>query len=254
MKDTRIALYIFAVGFALAAGFFLVLRPQPNESADTSPSKAEEPQWQGPSPRQVAERFLAAKTVAERLKWVRHPEQTAPLMEAFYQDGPGSTEEVVKTKPIGTVQTPKLTLQRFKIEMKAAPSRLLAIVVTEQGAEADFKTYARHGTHSWSDLLSGGCRGAEEMRAFVTPGSYYNYHFRDDSKWRSFVARSPDVDDPFFLYVRRGSKEAEQLSNIPRRKPARITVGLMAHEDSFQHRQFEVMQVHSTGWVLPEAE
>ena len=247
-----ILLTIAAVTLAVGGGAYLLLDPSHegessrNEERATSTRPAP---WTGLSPREVAEKFTEADTTAERLKWVRDPDRVAPLVEAFYGEGPGAREKVVDVKPMGAAQTPEFAYQRFQAKLDDGASRLVAVVLSEDGAKVDFDCYARHGSASWPDLLAG---KATVMRLFVKPGTYYNYTFSDDQAWRGFVASSPDLEEPFFVYVRRGSEEAKRLAAVRTPRPTRVTVGLRSLKGSHQQRQFEVKAVHAQGWVVAD--
>ena len=207
--------------------------------------------WKGALPIEVAEKFTQAQTVAERLVFVRDPQRVRPALEEFFREGPGAGEKVAVLIPLGLIQTTQFTFQRFEAKMKDGSSRLLCVVlIAEKGAKVDFESYARHGSESWADLLSGKALESEVVRVFVKAENYYNHGFADEGKWRHFAATTPDVNMPLDFYVARGSEADEHLVGIASRRQMRATLAIRSVAGSFENRQFEVTKVLGPGWVI----
>jgi hypothetical protein len=72
----------------------------------------------------------------------------------------------------------------------------------------------------------------------------------------SFVASSPDLDEPIFLYADRGDPslpvELKDWSASPGTPPVRCTLSLEALGESYQNRQFVLRKLLYVGWVDPE--
>jgi hypothetical protein len=94
------------------------------------------------------------------------------------------------------------------------------------------------------------------MRVFLSGGSYYNLAFSVENRWMSFVASSPDLDEPIFLYADRGDPslpvELKDWSASPGTPPVRCTLSLEALGESYQNRQFVLRKLLYVGWVDPE--
>ncbi|MGE4606966.1 MAG: hypothetical protein AAEJ52_09520 [Myxococcota bacterium] len=207
--------------------------------------------WKGLLPVEVAKKFTEAKTVPERLKWVRTPQQVRPALEEFFTVGPGATEQVAQLKPMPLARTADHSFLRFQARMNDGTNRLLCVVITgDEGAKVDFESYARHGSESWTDLLSGKATEAEAVRVFVKPGIYYNYAFADEQKWSSFVVTSPDVEKPLYFYAARESETAKHLAQLTARRPMRAILAIRSVKGSFKNRQFEVKQLVGRGWIV----
>jgi hypothetical protein len=133
--------------------------------------------------------------------------------------------------------------------MENSPSRTLSISVTEEGAIADFESYARHGTASWADLLDGTAVEAQ-VRILARGGGYYNFDFADDTKWLYVGASSPDLDQTLHLYVARGSEAARNMVQIAGQRPMRVTIAIRSVNGSHKYSQFEITKVLAAGWVV----
>jgi hypothetical protein len=246
---------IAAAGLAAIGGTYLLLLPNAGDERNQEQAKAttvlRPTQWIGPLPKEVAEKFTQTATAAERLKWVRDPTRVAPLMEAFYgEQGPGTREEVETLKPMKPVDREDFSYHRFHVKLKGGSNRLLAVIPGADGAKVDFECYVRHGSKSWPDLLAGKATEAEVVRVTIKPTVHYKQTFADEDVWRAFMASSPDLEDPIYLYARRGSKEEKRLISFKSKRPVRATLAIRSVEGSHQQRQFEVKAVHDQGWVI----
>lgn len=224
------------------------LPPMAEEHLEAAPPMA----WQGLQPRQIADKFLAAKAPHERLQWVRQPAEVADLMERFYRDGPGATERVAGLHEMPLQTTDDNLFERFTVTMTDGSRRLLCIPFDEGGAlGVDFKSYIRHGSESWSALLDGTAHKADEMRVFLQQSSYYNYAFADDSEWLCLLATTPELENPINLYARKNNPELQLFLQNLHHQPQRFTIALEKSGESHRRQQWQLTRVLSTSWVTP---
>ena len=235
----------------LAAGAWHTSRRQAVHSTPVLPAPAAVAE-DGLTSRTVAENFIRATTLAERLKWVRQPEAVAGVMEKFFSSGKGSSEVIAKIDAISPGTVGDLVYDRFAATMVDGTRRLLCLVPTAGGLRVDFKAYARHGSVAWSDLLGGMAREAGEMRVFIEKGDYYNFGFKHEVRWLSLTVTTPELDVPVWLYLARTDPALKLLETTSSRQPVRVTVAVRAVGDSHLRRQFEIVDVHAADWVVPD--
>lgn len=204
-----------------------------------------------PTARSVAEKFTAATTQAERLKWVRQPGEVAATMEEFFSKGSGSGEQVVEISGMPPIVTDALTSECFGVRMAAGTMRLLCVVTSGGEAKVDFKAYARHGSQPWPEMMQGKAREASEVRVFIQPGNYYNFGFNDETRWQNFTATSPDLEEAVEFYIERSDPALKLLEKLDTRSPVRVTVAIRAVGNSHLQSQFEITRVLGAGWVIP---
>jgi hypothetical protein len=241
---------VVVVGGLWMAGRDRKKEPEAASERKAESDPAERMVWQGPVPPEVVENFTKATTHAERLRWVRHPEEVGPLMERFFREGPGATEKILETVPIGARGSGAMLHENYHVVIENGPPRLISVSVDPQGAKVDFKAYARHGSESWERLLSGEVTSADEMRVLLYPGGFYLHRFADEARWLHFEARSPDLTEPMDFYVDRDSKAAVEMGRIEG-TPLQVTVSLRAVEESAKYRQFEITALKAEGWSEP---
>lgn len=208
-------------------------------------------EWRGPHPSEVLEKFVAATSHEERLKWVRQPDKVGPAMEAFFRDGAGAREKIVGTQPLAVSDQGAMLYEDYLVQLEGGGIRLASVSVDPDGAKVDFPAYARLGSESWDDLLGGVVKEADEVRLILQPGGFYLHAFPDEEAWRNFKASSPDLPEGIDLYVGRGTALDRQLEELAGRTD-RATLSIRAVGDSAKHRQFEITGVKGIGWVLPE--
>lgn len=208
--------------------------------------------WSGMQPKEIAERFVAAKTHEERLKWVRHPERVSEDMRKFFETGPGKDEVVVKLAEMPQDLANTHTFARFQATLESGGSRLVFVPYETSGSgKVDFKCYARYGSETWGDLLSGRVTKAEEMRCVLTVGTYYNQEFIDEKQWLALMATTPDLEEILYFYVRRDDPDFSLFVAGPPTRPVRYTVAIESEGTSHERRQFRLSKIHHSGWLSP---
>lgn len=207
--------------------------------------------WLGPVPSVVAERFMDAKTHEDRLQWVRNPEEVDAAMKEFFRNGPGATEQVTGFQPMNSGSSGDLLFEAFNVQISGSPSRLLSVSIDPRGAKVDFECYARSGSVSWGDILSGKVPEAEEVRVVLQQGGFYLRHFDDEAQWMHFKATSPDFPETLDFYLDRQHPSAREFSD---KKAAmfRATLSIRTVNGSEEHRQFEISDVKALDWVEPQ--
>jgi hypothetical protein len=133
-------------------------------------------------------------------------------------------------------------------------------VVNEPGGEmkVDWEAYSRQGTVTPDGLVSGAAAGGE-VRALVTRSRYYNYGFRDETRWLAFDLANSDWEQPLTGYAAIGTPTAAILQTLGSAEgPQRVVLEIAVEGDSGRHRQVVVKRVLAVGWVkgdrTPEAE
>jgi hypothetical protein len=210
-------------------------------------SKNEE-KWHGPLPKDVAEQFISATTVEERLQFVRDPESIEPLLRDFYEKGPGAREKVVELNSLGGNTNETSVFNRYEVRLSDGSSRSLYVVLKDHRAYVDFKAYSRYGSASWADLLNGTKVEAAEVRVLLKVDRLFVGEFTDENKWLCFTVRTPDCDECLYFYADKNSEAAKHLAALKEDKLLRVTVAIRARSDSYKRKQFEITRYHASSW------
>jgi hypothetical protein len=93
------------VGFIIllaGASFYLFnVKPKQPIAAKITLLQIGEEKWVGLLPEGVAQRFIDATTIEERLVWVRDPDETEPLLREFFENGAGAQEKIMALTHLG---------------------------------------------------------------------------------------------------------------------------------------------------------
>jgi hypothetical protein len=243
---------IFASVLAIAALVAIVVfynsTVNATKNADAPAVDSIEEEWQGLLPAEVAKRFIAATTNEERLKWVRDPEEIAPLLVDFFTNGAGATENILNHEPMPHVTTEKFIIHRNVVNLHDGSRRLLCVVQMGNRAYVDFKAYARYASSKWQDLLSGDATSAAEVRVMLEPGTAYMSQYADEAKWSSYIATTPDWEMPLYFYIARDSKTDGTLRALTNTGAQRATLSIRSTDNSHEKKQFEIVELLAPGW------
>lgn len=248
------------LGFVLIAavsGFWIAgvmrsgARPAAPVAVASTAVEAPPEKWQGPIPTEVANRFIAATTHEERLKWVRNPERVGADMEDFFSSGPGASEKVEAIVPLPVAAAGPLVFEEFLAKLEGGRHRIVSVSVDPRGAKVDFGCYAFRGTATWEQLLAGEVEEAEGMKILLQTNNFYVHEFADEQRWMHFKAVVPDLPESLNLYVEREGEMARELKSLEE-DGFRATVSVRSVNGSAARRQFEITGVTSLGWVAEE--
>ncbi len=174
--------------------------------------------------------FLAAATVEEKLKYVRTPEKTGPLMEAWYRAHPpvpmtaGDLEEQTKMKSGDHY----FIVQQFPVTEPdpLAPGNVLTrtryftveeILVGDQQVEyrLDWETAVNYQEMPLENFVSTRSRKAVAFRCKMRKADYWNHEFTDKTKWQSVELIYPGDDNfQFWAYLPLETGHGRRLSDI----------------------------------------
>ncbi|OYV02842.1 MAG: hypothetical protein CFE26_21725, partial [Verrucomicrobiales bacterium VVV1] len=137
-----IAVLLVVTGILL----FIHQKGKTEQAADQGGSAGAEPpsssgrlsKWRGPLPVEAARLFIGAKIHKERLELIADPLQNGEVMERFFREGAGAGEKVMGIDPLGPATTGLVTFERYQVRLETGGSRLLCIILREEGGKIDF--------------------------------------------------------------------------------------------------------------------
>lgn len=204
--------------------------------------------------RVVAEKFLAATTAEQRLQWVVNPEAVRSRMSSYAEQALSAPAS--SWVRVGSRKAEGLAANQFLVSFADGGRRLMCLEQTAAGYRVDWDAYARYCTASWSDILAGQVDSAE-VRVFARPVSYYNFAYRDESRWQSFVLSSPDIEEVLYAYVEKGSKAQRLLSQELKRSTRSgvpVTLKISKIKEGAKRKQFIIERALAIGWVIEDPE
>jgi hypothetical protein len=177
--------------------------------------------------------------------------------------------QLKRVKYLFPVRSRCLQLEGVLVEFVGGRNRLALLSPDPDGTwRIDFDGFDRHVSPPWESLLGGGAAEGK-VRVNVAPDSYYNGHYRDETKWVCYGMQSPDCTDGdtptsppllMFCYALRDSAQHKALEAViaspgtvesarsGRSQVRRVILGVRHLADT-DKRQFELIRVYSDEWA-----
>lgn len=199
----------------------------------------------------VARAFLKETDPAKRLQWVCNAEEVKTRIGEYPEEARSAVGEIEKM--LGHQEDGGRTLTGFVVKFSTGNVRLLEVVGTAEGPRVDWDAYARHGTASWEDLLSGKAKQAV-VRVFCEPATERPEPFEDQGKWTCFRMSSPDLPQASLGFAAVGSVREGKMKQVILSAPKyrqRFTLEIVRHEGE-DEPFFEITRCMAVGWIMGE--
>jgi len=213
--------------------------------------------------KEVADLYLAARTVEEKLRHVRMPEKVRPLMEDYYRTHSLEqrlTEGLYFFEPIAVKRYPFLLL---KMQLRGGGEVVLVMEEGEDGeVRVDWESDVAYSAMTLDEYVERKPLEGMEFRVNVAYDSFYSFEFSDPDRYVSLFLSERDRPGFLFGYVERGSAVHEQMVEILGRgkegrglgKEERLVAPMLLRlrflPDSRGLRSVLVEELVSPGWAV----
>ncbi len=157
--------------------------------------------------------FSQAKTVDEKLRWVRSPEEVKPMMLTYYQQPHLPKEaivEVIRSAPIDMGDVPFVALQG---KTERGDTTLAMLEVTADGRMLlDWKAFVGVGEMAWSAFLQWQPNVPQIMRVVIEPDNYFNFRYSDMERYLCYRIYDKNDSNACYAYVDRRSEAGQALA------------------------------------------
>lgn len=201
----------------------------------------------------LARKFLEARTVAELLEVVSHPERAAARMRREYPDGkvvpPGMVEfnAGLDVAYGGAAATINVRTTDFEL-------RQLDFVGSAEGLKISWESWIGWCEMSWAEFLEQQPTAPQLCRVVMRKVDYYNFDFTDESRWRSYQLESVDGKWQVYGYVERDSVLDGRLQMDPDASSVLRILKLRFPDDlTGRGKQVLISEFVTEGWVEPDA-
>ncbi|MGB2403407.1 MAG: hypothetical protein ACPIA7_08360, partial [Akkermansiaceae bacterium] len=206
-----------------------------------------------PEARQLANDFGMSTNPDVRLSMCRYKDQISKRLDHYPKQM--LTEAASEVKFLDVADLGGIMAARFLAKFPNNKSRLICVVSTENGLRVDWDCYARYNSLAIPLLLRGDMKSAE-LRVFVERSDYYNFSYRDDTRWSSFILKSPDSEELIYAYSLKQTTTGKlldaALSGVNRGKSVQVTLQVSSRSDSHKRKQFTIDRIYAFGWLKPE--
>ena len=199
----------------------------------------------------VARAFLTETNPEKRLPWVRNAQEVKTRLAEYPDDARGVVGEIESV--LGHQVDGGRSVSAFIVAFPTGSVRLLEVVRTPEGPRVDWDAYARYGTASWEDLLTGKARRAV-VRVFCEPSTERPEPFEDQRKWTCFRLSSPDLPQAALGFAQVGHVREVMMKRVVLGTPnyrQRFTLEIVRHEGK-DEPLFEITRCLAVGWITDE--
>ncbi|MES2440611.1 MAG: hypothetical protein V4584_16205 [Verrucomicrobiota bacterium] len=196
----------------------------------------------------LARQFLEAKTVADLLPLVRHPEVTEARMRDFYPNG-GITPPGLAGFNTSEGLSIRGKIVSLSVRTRDQDERPIAFIDTPQGLKIDWESWVGWSEISWEKFLSSKPEAGHVFRVTLSPVDYYNFGYSDESKWQSYRLISPDGENSVYGYVEKGTVLEQRIRPDAETKNVALMLSLKFPADATSSSQVEIERIVADGWV-----
>ena len=200
--------------------------------------------------------FLSADSLEEMVKWVRHPERVAPLMESYYARNriePLTFNTTKKYHSLSLENKPFIALEvRVGEHEKGIP---ILIEDRQDGMLVDWESYVCYLPMSPEELAESRPTSVMGLRVYVQRDNFHTYEFSDESEYDCFRLNFRGSEVILYGFVKKGTAlEQEFLKFSPLgtdeyRNAAIIKARFL--EGSKATRSMLIEGLESTKWAFP---
>lgn len=158
--------------------------------------------------------FLAADTIEERLKYVRHPDRIKPLMEDFYQKNELRSYEF---ETVRSYQSVSLSLRSFiALDVMTAGKSSVPILVEdgEEGMQVDWESFVCYNPMTPEEMIEERPTEPVTLRVYATVDNFFAYDFSEESEWICFRLEFRRSDGFLYGYVKRGTIVEQKFRDV----------------------------------------
>ncbi len=199
----------------------------------------------------VAQAFLKKSDPEKRLRWVRNAEAVKGRLAEYPEEARAGVGEIQRM--LGHQGDGANPVTAFVVAFPSGNVRLLEVVGTPDGPRVDWDAYARYGTASWEDLLSGKAEQAL-VRVFCEPSSERLEPFGDQGRWTCFRLSSPDLPQAALGFAEVGSVREKMMKQLILGTPnyrQHFVLEIVRYAGK-EEPLFDIRRCMAVGWILGE--
>lgn len=197
---------------------------------------------------QAAQNFFKAPNWQERAKLIRDPAVARPAMERYYQthtDGPIEDATMVMG-----MNSKNITSLSFEIPSQ---SRFHFLNISKEDGKylVDWETSSFFQEENLNQLRATRSTAPTRIAVTLTQGDiYYNYAFREESKWTCFQLGYPGLPMTIFGYAPKDSQiliDLEAMLGIVKKQA--VVLEVRFPENAKSDNQVEILKILGEEWV-----
>ena len=200
--------------------------------------------------------FLSAKTVEERLKYVRHPDRVKPLMMDHYKRFPIQSYQYEKANDYTAVSLKKRPFVVLSARVAEGKSFSILLEDVEKGYLVDWESFASYQPITFEDYLKNRPTLPIDLRVYGSFDDFYAYEFQEEDGYLCVRLTSERTDKAIFGYVKEGTTLASEVKKYLEAPPGRpkiqpFILRVRFLPESKAPRSVVIDKIISTSWAYP---
>jgi len=200
--------------------------------------------------------FLGAKTIEERVKYVRHPERVKPLMNDHYGRNEFHSHVYEKAKEYHIVPLDSWPFVALSALVEGGESLSILLENTPEGYLVDWESFVVYQPMSLTEFIEKRPTEGIDLRVYGAYDNFYANEFTEDQGYLCVELSERESDQTIFGYVKKGTPVASEMKKhlaAPpgRRKKQPFILRVKFLPDSKAPRSVLIEKIVSALWAYP---
>ena len=205
---------------------------------------------------EVLRGFLSAKSIEERLKFVRHPARVKPYMVDYYKRFPLQSYQYLEANEYTTIPLKKRPFVALSARVAEGENFPTLLEDTEDGYLVDWESFVSYQPITFEDFLKKRPIVPVDLRVYGGFDDFYAYDFLEEDGYLCIRMTAKHTDKVIFGYVKEGTPIASEMKKhleAPkgRQKTQPFILRVRFLPESKASRSVVIDKVVSTFWAYP---
>ena len=200
--------------------------------------------------------FLSAKTVEERLKYVRHPNRVKPLMLDYYRRFPIQSYQYKKVSEYNTIPLKKRPFVALSVRVAGGENLPILLEDVEKGYLVDWESFVSYQPIAFEDYLKKRPTVPIDLRVYGSFDDFYAYEFLEEDGYLCVRMTTKHTDKVIFGYVKEGTTLASEMKKYLEAPPGKsktqpFILRVRFLPESKAPRSVVIDKIVATFWAYP---
>lgn len=192
-------------------------------------------------------RFLGARRPEEYAPLVRNPDVALPRIREFLPNNPppmlGVRSMKVTLAPDGSYSA-SLNMEDFSI-------RRMILHDATDGLRVDWEAWVGWSSMPWDQFKASKPSEPQLFRVTVAPVDYFNYEFKDETRWSAWMLSSRQNKEFVYGYLARNSVTETKFLSMVKNSAGEMILMLAFPPNASANNLCEITDVIAAGWAEP---
>ncbi len=205
---------------------------------------------------EVLRGFLSAKTVEERLRYVRHPNRVESLMSDHYRRFPIQSYQYKEVSEYTIVPLKKRPFVALNVRVAEGKDVPILLENVGKGYLVDWESFVSYQPIAFEDYLKKRPTVPIDLRVYGSFDDFYAYEFPEEDGYLCVRMTAKHTDKVIFGYVKEGTAIASEMKKyleapLGRSKTQPFILRVRFLPESKAPRSVVIDKIVATFWAYP---